>query len=349
MSSTHQRYRQIVSGERRGATATLARAGLTALEGPYRCAVAIRNALYDAGLVRAHRADVPVISVGNLTLGGTGKTPMVEHVARRLVARSRRVAILSRGYGSAHGPNDEAMVLDRHLPDVAHLQHRDRVRSARQAVDKCHADVLVLDDAFQHRRLARDLDLVLLDATEPFGYGRVFPRGLLREPLAGLRRADLVVLTRADLCPADRPAAIRREAQRRAGAVQWVVTRHRPVELVTAGGAVRPIADLADARVLALAGIGNPGAFRATLERAGARLVDWRELDDHHDYTPADIDALARWADAHRPDAVVTTEKDLVKIGRDDLAGIPLEAVRIEVEVLEGDDLLEEALDRVLA
>src|SRR5205823_9863977 len=129
--------------------------------------------------------------VGNLTLGGTGKTPCVEYVARYFRARGRRVVILSRGYG-----DDEARLLADNLPDVPHLQGQDRVALADQAAKGWPADVLVLDDGFQHRRLARDLDIVLIDATEPWGYGRLFPRGLLRESPEGLRRADLVVLTR---------------------------------------------------------------------------------------------------------------------------------------------------------
>ena len=326
----------------------LARAGLAVLEGPYRCAMRLRNALYDTAMRPAWHASVPVVSVGNLTLGGTGKTPMVEHVARRLLARDRRVVILSRGYGAGRGVNDEARMLRRHLPDVPHLQHPDRVRLARRAVEDHGAQVLVLDDAFQHRRLARDLDLVLLDATEPFGYGRVFPRGLMREPIASLRRADLVVLTRSDLCTPDQLERIRHTVQHRAPDTRWVVTRHRPTDLVAADGTVEPTSNLHGTGVLAFAGIGNPQAFRATLERAGARLIDWREFGDHHPYTPADIVDLGHWAEQHHPDRVVTTEKDLVKIGRPALGDVPLRALRIEVDVLEGNDLLEQALDEIL-
>ena len=337
-----------MSGGVRGPVGALSRAGLALLEGPYRLAVAVRNALYDAGVRRAWHAPVPVVSVGNLTLGGTGKTPMVEYVARRLLARDRNVVILSRGYGAEGDVNDEAAMLERRLGDVPHLQDPDRVRLARGAVREYDADVLLLDDAFQHRRLARDLDLVLLDATEPFGYGHVFPRGLLREPVRALRRADLVVLTRSDLCPADRVRRTQREVERHAPHAGWVVTRHRPIDLVGAAGDVQPLSDLGGAGVLAFAGIGNPQAFRSTLERAGARVIDWREFDDHHDYVPGDIADLALWAEQQRPDLVVTTEKDLVKIERHALCGVPLLAVRIEVEVLEGNDLLEQSLDEVL-
>src|SRR5207244_2544053 len=151
------------------------------------------------GWKRVERAGVPVVSVGNLTLGGTGKTPCVEYVCRFYRGLDLLVAILSRGYGAEHGPNDEALVLEEDLPDVPHLQGADRVALARVAVEELESEVLVLDDGFQHRRLGRDLDIVLLDALEPFGLGRLFPPGLLREPVGSLRRAGVVVLSGADL------------------------------------------------------------------------------------------------------------------------------------------------------
>src|SRR5262249_10280904 len=152
----------------------------------------------DWGWKQQRRASVPVVSVGNLTLGGTGKTPCVEYVARFYRERDKRVAILSRGYGAEEGHNDEALVLEANLTDVPHLQAADREALAAVALEELESEVLVLDDGFQHRRLARDLDLVLIDATNPWGHGYLFPRGLLREPVSGLRRADAVILTRCD-------------------------------------------------------------------------------------------------------------------------------------------------------
>src|SRR5262245_17167980 len=194
-------FLRLVRGQIRGPAAAVARLGLGAVSGLYCLGVSARNAAYDWGWKTAHRAAVPVVSVGNLTLGGTGKTPMVEWVARWFRGRGARVAILSRGYGQAEGLNDEGRVLEENLPDVPHFQGADRVELARIAVEESESQVLVLDDGFQHRRLARDLDIVLLDALEPFGLGRLFPRGLLREPVSSLRRAGLVVLSRADLVP----------------------------------------------------------------------------------------------------------------------------------------------------
>jgi tetraacyldisaccharide 4'-kinase len=192
-------FLDLVRGRRRGVLPSLARLGLGAAAAGYGIGAGLRNLAYDRGWGKAHHAALPVVSVGNLTLGGTGKTPMVEWVCRWFRERAVRATIASRGYGGQAGLNDEGRVLEDNLPDVPHLQGRDRVELARIAVEELEAEVLVLDDGFQHRRLARDLDIVLLDALEPFGFGRLFPRGLLREPPSSLRRADVVVLTRSDL------------------------------------------------------------------------------------------------------------------------------------------------------
>src|SRR5262249_31189823 len=155
--------------------------GLCALSVPYGWAVGVRNWLYTRGWKHVARAGVPVVSVGNLTLGGTGKTPCVEYIARFYRDRDVRVAILSRGHRSDDGCSDEARLLEDNLPDVPHLQGPDRASLAGAAVAELDSEVLILDDGFQHRRLHRDLDIVLIDATAPWGYDYLFPRGLLRE------------------------------------------------------------------------------------------------------------------------------------------------------------------------
>jgi tetraacyldisaccharide 4'-kinase len=184
-----ERYLRIIRGQTRGPGASLACAGLGLASTAYGLGVAVRNAAYDRGWKTAHHARVPVISIGNITLGGTGKTPMVEWLARWYRRRGVRVTLLSRGYGHEGGINDEGLVLEENLPDVPHLQDPDRVRLAEIAAVELEAELIVLDDGFQHRRLARDLDLVMLDALDPFGLRRLFPRGLLREPIRALRRA----------------------------------------------------------------------------------------------------------------------------------------------------------------
>lgn len=329
-------FYDLVSGRRRGVAAAAARAALAVAEGPYRAAVWWRNRRYDRRPDLVHACGVPVVSVGNLTLGGSGKTPMVKWVARRLRAEGVRVALVSRGYGAeGGGPNDEALELEQSLPDVPHVQNRDRVEAARVAVEELAAQVVVMDDGFQHRRLARDLDLVLLDATQPFGFGRVFPRGALREPVAGLRRAHAVCLTRAELVETATREAVRRRVERLAPAAVWCEATTRPVALVSAGGESEPLEGLRGGGVAAFCGIGNPDSFRRLLAGLGADVRALLEFPDHHLYRRADVERIERVAEG--ADLVVCTQKDLVKVGVDELAGCPLRAVAIEAELAVGE------------
>jgi tetraacyldisaccharide 4'-kinase len=327
-------WHDVVCGNRRGIGATFARVGLRVAAVPYGIAVRTRNAAYDRGWKEVQRAGVPVVSVGNLTLGGTGKTPAVEFVARILRKRDLRVVVLSRGYGAQNGPNDEAMVLEENVPDVPHLQGRDRVELARTAVKELEAEVLVLDDGFQHRRLHRDLDVVLIDATRPPATDRQFPGGTLREPAGELKRAGAVVMTRCD--QADPRPTLDWLAKRFPG--KPVATSvHEPVDLVREDGDPEPVDALRGRRVGGVSGIGNPAAFRNTLTALGAVVVSEKVFPDHHDYTRADVDGLRAWAESLPADAVVTTtQKDFVKLRLADLAGRPVRAVRIGLRFLTG-------------
>jgi tetraacyldisaccharide 4'-kinase len=338
-------FRDIVSGRRRGLATGLLRAGLWTASIPYSWAVTLRNRRYDRGAAEVFRPAVPVVSVGNLTVGGTGKTPMVEWLVRRLHAQGLRPAILSRGYRAIQGAaNDEALELELALGRVPHLQNPDRVASAAQAVADFGAQALVLDDGFQHRRLARDLDIVLLDASEPFGFEHLLPRGTLREPVAGLRRAHIVVLSRADMLdPAGRDA-VRRRAEELCPRGAWCEVEHRPAALLAPGGAHQPLDDARHARVAAFCGIGNPAGFRHTLDALGCHLQAWREFPDHHAYTRADIAELDQWARQAQASLVLCTRKDLVKIQAPELGAAPLRAVGVELRVLRGEEAIEAAL-----
>jgi tetraacyldisaccharide 4'-kinase len=312
-------------------------------------AVRLRNAAYRRGWLRSERMPVPVVSVGNLTAGGTGKTPCVEYVARFYRNLDRRVAILSRGYGGAGGRNDEALVLEENLPDVPHLQGTDRVALARTAIEELESEVLILDDGFQHRRLARDLDLVLVDATAPWGHGHLLPRGLLREPPSSLRRASVVVLTRCDQVPAEQREPLRQAIGRIASDVPVVETTHRPVELSNSDGECAPLDILHEAPAAAFCGIGNPEAFRRSLLDLGARLGDFRVYADHHAYSRADVEELRRWAGGLPAGAVVvTTQKDLVKLRLARLGDRPLWCLRIRLRIESGQDVLDGHLQSIL-
>ena len=181
-------FQRLVSGAHKGLGASVARAALAGLELPYGAAMQLRNWRFDRGW-GVCQASVPVVSVGNLTLGGTGKTPFVGWLAAEFQSRGLTPALVSRGYGARTGPNDEALELAARLPGLTHIQNPDRVAGAQRAVREHEASVVLLDDGFQHRRLHRDRDIVLVDGLEPFGYGRVFPRGTLREPLSSAEKA----------------------------------------------------------------------------------------------------------------------------------------------------------------
>ncbi len=332
-------FRQLVGGRRRGWSAACLRLALAATEMPYRLAMRLRNARYDLCPVLARRVGVPVVSVGNLTLGGTGKTPMVEWIARWFQQRDVRVAILSRGYAAPPGEqNDEAMELAQKLPGVCHLQNPNRVEAAERAIEEFAAELILLDDAFQHRRIHRDLDIVLLDALEPFGFGRVFPRGTLRESPAGLRRAEVAVLTRADLLEPAQREAIRRKAVKYAPALVWTEAAHVPRELLAADGRVEPLEHLRGNPVAAFCGLGNPAGFRHTLASCGYTVAGFRDFPDHYRYRPEDTEQLAAWAERLQVAAVVCSQKDLVKLGTGRLGTRPLWAVTIGMEFLAGEE-----------
>ena len=344
LSISPEIWQAIVSGEQGGSKAALARRMLWMTRFPYAFGMWGRNKFFDWGWKKSHRASVPVVSIGNLTLGGTGKTPCVEYVAGFYRQHDIQVAILSRGYGSEGGRNDEAMLLEENLPDVPHLQDRDRVAIAATAVEELESEVLVLDDGFQHRRLARDLDIVLIDATNPWGHGYLFPRGALREPISNLRRASAVMITRGDRISAEECVAIRKKIQRYTS-VPISVTKHEPRELMSVENRTASWEELRSKPVAAFCGIGNPAAFRKTLDDLGAGVIDFRTFPDHHGYTLEDVSELSHWAARQPPDAIIaTTQKDFVKLRIADLAGRPLWAVRIGLTFIEGRDAFDELL-----
>jgi tetraacyldisaccharide 4'-kinase len=338
-------FRDLVSGRRRGFVAAALRGLFRAVEFPYTLAVYRRNLRFDVGSLPIEQVGVPVVSVGNLTLGGTGKTPMVAWLVRWFHERQVRVALISRGYGAKpDSVNDEALELAERLPGVPHVQNRDRVAAAKRVIDEFQCQLILLDDAFQHRRIGRDLDIVLLDALEPFGYGHVFPRGTLREPLRGLSRSGVVALSRADMLDADGRIAVQNEVRRHAPRALWIELTHAPKWLIASDGGEQTIDALRGLPVAAFCGIGNAAGFRYTLERCGAEVLGFREFGDHHAYDEGDIKSLAAWAAQLDAAAIVCTAKDLVKLRVRHLGNRPLWALAIELEILAGQHELEALL-----
>ena len=294
----------------------------------YRGAVAIRSAAYRRGWRRRCRLDVPVISVGNLTFGGTGKTPTVIALARELVRMGRRPAVLTRGYKRLEdsqvvvvGPEprqtvaevgDEPLEMADRLPGVPIVVDADRVRGGAQA-QSLGADVVLLDDGFQHLRLERDLDLVVIDAGDPWGGGRLPPLGRLREPTTALERADAVLITKV---PADwRPvvAEIEHVIDAVAPRLQVFVSKLQLNRVRVPGEGWRDSTVLDGRRVFAFAALGRPEGFAATLAEAGAEIADTSWFPDHHAYTEDEIGAIVKRS-ASLSAVPVTTAKDAVKL-----------------------------------
>ena len=330
--SFEQHYLRVVSGESRGPAASAARAGLSLLSPAYALAVRARNRAFDAGLKRAKSLPRPVVSVGNLTVGGTGKTPVVAALAAELLARGRRPAVVLRGYKARpDAAGDEQLLLGELLGEAVPVAaDPDRPRAAaRVLAARPDVDLFLLDDGFQHRRVRRAFDLVLIDATRPFGFGRTLPRGLLREPVGGLRRASGVLVTRRDLAPPGRLAEIEQTVRRHTAAPVWTSCFALSAFADAAG---RPAALPAGA-VLALCGIANAAAFADNLAAAGATVAELLRFADHHDYAADDVaEAVGRLRFIGAA-AVVTTGKDWVKLRPLWPADVPVLVARQQLQV----------------
>ena len=346
---------EIIRGNRNGPGPSLARGVLWAASGLFRAGVGFRNGLYDSGLRKQEPVDAKVISVGNLTAGGTGKTPMVEWLGRWIMERGYQVAVLSRGYGPGpqgerpvpEGMNDEGLLLQANLGKVHLVLGSDRLRGAQAALSQLEPspECFLLDDGFQHRRLARDLDALLIDALNPFGYGHLLPRGLLREPVKNLRRADLIVLTRADQVGEDEAAHLRERVIEVAPDTPVLSAVHEEKGFLQCTD-FSPIGAgwMKGKRVYAFCALGNPEGFRRSLEKMDVEIVGFREYADHHWYSTEDIQELSALAESAKADVLVATQKDAVKFGPEVDLGLPFLCLRIGIRFLDGEPKLTERL-----
>ncbi len=297
-------YLSVLSGKQRGCLATLLRISLSAFTYPYLAALNTRKVLYSCGILRSKRLPVKVISIGNITMGGTGKTPLVEFSARYLQGKGKKVAILSRGYGSHNHAvvnektpddgsfntrdfvNDEYLTLRENLKEVPILLGKDRVQIGKEAVRDYGVDYLILDDGFQHLRIKRDLDIVVIDSINPFAGEHLIPRGALREPLENLSRADLFVLSHCNQSDEDTLKTIYTKLHRINADIPVCESIHKPVHIenVKDNSLFEP-AWLNGKRIYGLCAIGNPESFAATLKELGADLIRFRIFQDHHFFT----------------------------------------------------------------
>jgi tetraacyldisaccharide 4'-kinase len=295
----------------------------------YSAVIRLRNLSYDHGLLKQKRLRCPVISVGNLTVGGTGKTPMVIELAGLFMGWGLKPAVLSRGYGGKStkevdvisdgrsilsGPDeggDEPFLVARRLPAVPVLTGIRRAVTGEHALEHFGIDVVVLDDGFQHRSLRRDLDIVLLDGGHPLGNGHLIPRGPLREPFSSLKRADIIVLTRAGKSG---KTPFESRLAEELPSIPVFKACHRPGRLTEGDGTSRPLSDLTGRKIYAFAGVARPDSFRESIESLQGVIVGFRAFPDHHLYTAEDIAEIEKEAGSLAADLILTTEKDGVKL-----------------------------------
>lgn len=328
---------------------------------------------YADGSAKQTKLAATVISLGNITVGGTGKTPTACMIARYLQHQGLRVALLNRGYRSAneHGAaimsdgehifltaeagGDEACLMARSLPKVPVVVGRERAKSGALAIDTFGSDVLLLDDGFQHWQLYRDLDIVLVDGTNPFGNGYVLPRGILREPMEHLQRAGLFIITKADQA---QPAVIEdicrvlRRYQPKAPIAQAI---HKPTWCISFSdwNSMKERSSCerlhTDTPVIAVSALGNPASFEKTVESFGYTLAAVMRYDDHHHYSAGDIADMAAMA-REKKAVIVTTEKDAVKMDLAAIAeqGLSIYVLGIEIEIIKGNDEIKSVLHQVL-
>jgi tetraacyldisaccharide 4'-kinase len=346
-------FLELISRERTGPIAALLRACLRVCSWVYGLAVVVRLGVYRLRLLPQARAEKPVICVGNLTTGGTGKTPAVAYTVKAVQELELMPAIVSRGYKADDQGNDEMRVLAELCPGVKHFQNPIRSEGAEQAIRQ-GADVVVLDDGFSHLALARDLDIVLLDALNPFGYGRMLPRGLLREPIRSLRRARFCVFTRSDVATPQRLQDLEDTIRCKGFTGGIAHAAHVPVALRRLDAEENAAPTLLEGKtVAAFCGIGNPLGFRRTLESLGAQFTELGVLglDDHQRYDEAalgrEVMPFLRACKDEGAELAVCTQKDAVKIRQQAAAldpVLPLYELLVEFQVTRGEAELLEAI-----
>ena len=369
----------VILERRRGKRANVLRAFLAALSKVFAACVQIRLWCYEVRVLRHWTLGCLVVSVGNLTVGGTGKTPVVEKFARALAQRGRRVAILSRGYKSAkrpflerffgritgldkqmpprvvsdgqsllldsHQAGDEPYMLASNLKDVIVLVDKDRVKAGKYAIEKLNADTLVLDDGFQYLNLKSRLNLVLIDRTNPWGTGHMLPRGTLREPIRNLRRATYVFVTK---CNGSDIGPLRDEIRAINPKAEIIECSHRPRYLQDVfTGERKPLEALRGLDIAALSGIAAPEGFEESLAKLGANILHVERFADHHRYTQQEIINVINNSRKRATKAIITTEKDAVRFPLVERRDVPIYFMRVEIEIRRGANDFDDAVGRI--
>jgi len=354
-------FRKLISGQRTDYAAAILRFFLTIASQIYTVIISLRNFLYSKKWLKVYTVSVPVISIGNITTGGTGKTPIVIWLCKLLQNKNIFCAVLTRGYKThtqtramsdgQRATTDEPAILTKSCPEAKIIINPDRVTGAAKAVNDFDAKVLIMDDGFQHRRLHRDLEIVAIDATCPFGYGKILPAGLLRESVVSLKRADAAVLTRCDQVEEMQLAELEDKLLRINPDMIVAKSIHKPSCAKSIGGEEINLDKLKGKRIVAFCGIGNPDAFFSTIKALGANLIDSKVYNDHHQYTDDCLADIYEQAQHLNVDLILTTQKDWTKIAS--LASVkndmPFAYLAIELKFLTAEDklrrLIEDALE----
>ncbi|WP_094758963.1 tetraacyldisaccharide 4'-kinase [Sedimentisphaera salicampi] len=308
------KWRKIVSGEDRSHAGLLMLCVLGVLSCFYRFAVWLRNLLYDKGLLKISKANHPVISVGNITAGGTGKTPLTIELCRLLVGKGYKPAVLTRGYASDSGFADEPEEIKLACPSAKVYVNPDRAKAAREAETQSGCDIFILDDGFQHRRLARDLDIAAVDAGCPFGYSRLLPAGMLREPIKNISRADCIAVTKCETAGEKEIENIRSRIRSYNSFAPIINLRQRLVCFTSMEGQKSKLKSLKDKRAFVFCGLASPESFLENISRSGIKITGKKIFKDHHIYTPEDLEFIL--SASANSDIIVMTRKDFMKVSR---------------------------------
>ena len=359
-----RRLYTFITTKQSGVISTLFRILLMPLSWLYVIVIWIRNYYFTIGIFKQKRLPCTVISVGNIVAGGTGKTPAVAAIAKLLQHKGFQVAILLRGYKRrsnkkitvvSDGENrlcareecgDEADMLTRQLPNVPIVVGKQRYLTGKAALDRFKSDILILDDGFQHRQLARDVDILTIDATQPYGTGALLPIGTLREPKSAIQRADIILLTRTDAV-GTQIADLKTELNRLAPNKPILESIHQPTSLYWLNrpdkDAIMPIENLTGKRLLAVCGIGNPNAFVTTLQKSNPETVELFAFPDHHVYTESDLQQIQQRMNQCEAEWIITTQKDEQKLASLSTEG-PIVVLAIELVITDGEAALMEGL-----
>jgi len=327
-------FYNIITGKSSPVFGFLIRPILAFLSFLFLIAVKARYFFYKIGIFRSVKLKKPVISVGNITWGGTGKTPLVESILNRFLNDGKRLALLTRGYGE-----DEDKVISQNIPGVSVLRGKRRLVNALKAQEDSSLDIFLMDDGFQHFRIKRDANIVTINATDPIGSGFLIPAGILREPLDSLKRADMVVITKSDLVDKERLSSIKSLIRGVASGIDIFEAIHEPVCFYTVSGDKEPIDFLNGKRACAISGLADNDSFFVTLKRLNVSVVSRLSYMDHHKYLGTDMDKIKEVVKNNNVDVIVTTEKDWIKlksiIKPPSLNGVDLFILKIEVRVKE--------------